>query len=197
MTPASEQKGEIRKEVRQRIQQLSSDDRKKLSETAAKNLLGRPEWRTAKTVLAYLPLIDELDLLPALEQAAEAGKTVALPRFVPDQGKYCAATVDAPFKNLVTGNFGVLEPPLGAVCIPLNRLDFVLVPGVAFDLNGYRLGRGKGFYDRLLAEVTGVKCGVAMDEQIVRSLPVESHDIPMNFILTPTRWLTIKAAGSS
>ena len=75
--------------------------------------------------------------------------------------------------------------------MPLNRLDFVLVPGIAFDLQGRRLGRGKGYYDRLLAEVRGKTCGVAFDEQIVDEIPVEPHDIHVNCILTPTRWIEL------
>jgi 5-formyltetrahydrofolate cyclo-ligase len=66
-----------------------------------------------------------------------------------------------------------------------------LVPGVAFDLHGRRLGRGKGFYDRLLADVRGKTCGVAFDEQIVREVPVEPHDSDVNCILTPTRWIEL------
>jgi 5-formyltetrahydrofolate cyclo-ligase len=65
----------------------------------------------------------------------------------------------------------------------------VLVPGVAFDLRGRRLGRGKGFYDRLLADAGGLKCGVAFDEQIVTEIPVEPHDVSVDCILTPTRWI--------
>ena len=65
--------------------------------------------------------------------------------------------------------------------------DLILVPGVAFDLSGHRLGRGKGFYDRLLANARGVKCGVAFDEQIVKAVAAGTHDIRMDFILTPTR----------
>ena len=71
---------------------------------------------------------------------------------------------------------------------PLNRLDLVLVPGVAFDAQGRRLGRGKGFYDRLLAKVRGHKCGVAFDVQIVSGLPEEPHDVRVDSILTPSRW---------
>ena len=76
-------------------------------------------------------------------------------------------------------------------CAPalLNSLDLVLVPGVAFDLHGRRLGRGKGYYDQLLAGVCGTTCGVAFDEQIVREVPLEPHDVLMNCILTPTRWV--------
>jgi 5-formyltetrahydrofolate cyclo-ligase len=197
MISALEQKKELRKETRQRLQGISAAQRKDFSEAAVRQLLQRPEWQEVKTVLAYLPLSDELDLRSALQSAAQGGKMVALPRFMPDESKYCAALVEDQFAKLIPGSFGIPEPPLEAECIPLNRLDFVLVPGVAFGLNGYRLGRGKGFYDRLLAEVTGVKCGVALDEQIIRELPVESHDIPMNFILTPTRWLSISAAAHS
>ncbi|MEO7298989.1 MAG: 5-formyltetrahydrofolate cyclo-ligase, partial [Verrucomicrobiota bacterium] len=58
-----------------------------------------------------------------------------------------------------------------------------------FDLTGRRLGRGKGFYDRLLAEIPGTKCGVCFDEQIVEEIPTESHDVRMDYVLTPTRWL--------
>jgi len=63
------------------------------------------------------------------------------------------------------------------------------VPGLGFDLSGHRLGRGRGYYDRLLAGIAGVKCGVAFDPQVVAQIPAERHDVNMNFILTPTRWL--------
>ena len=94
-------------------------------------------------------------------------------------------------RDLKTGQFGIREPADACPLIPLNRLDFVLVPGVAFDLQGRRLGRGKGYYDRLLAEVRGKTCGVAFDEQIVEELPLEPHDVLVNCILTPTRWIEL------
>jgi 5-formyltetrahydrofolate cyclo-ligase len=71
--------------------------------------------------------------------------------------------------------------------IPLDRPDLILVPGVAFDWHGHRLGRGRGFYDRLLADVRGVKCGITSDEQMVNDVPAGPSDVRMNFILTPTR----------
>jgi 5-formyltetrahydrofolate cyclo-ligase len=67
----------------------------------------------------------------------------------------------------------------------------VLAPGVGFDAAGGRLGRGRGFYDRLLAHISGIKCGVAFDPQLVERIPMERHDARMNCILTPTRWLEI------
>jgi 5-formyltetrahydrofolate cyclo-ligase len=75
--------------------------------------------------------------------------------------------------------------------IALNRLDLALVPGVGFDADGRRLGRGRGHYDRLLAQVAGTKCGVAFDEQMAPEIPVAPHDVILNRIVTPTRWLEV------
>ncbi len=91
----------------------------------------------------------------------------------------------------MSGPFWIPEPKPACAQIPLDALKLVLVPGVAFDLCGRRLGRGRGFFDRLLAEAGGLKCGIAFDEQIVPAIPVESHDVQMDFILTPTRCLRI------
>ena len=90
------------------------------------------------------------------------------------------------------GKFGIREPSPRCPEVPLNQLDFVLVPGVAFDVYGRRLGRGKGYYDRLLAQVGGKTCGVAFDEQIVGEVPVGPLDIVLNCILTPERWVEPK-----
>ena len=65
------------------------------------------------------------------------------------------------------------------------------MPGVAFDVSGGRTGRGAGFYDRLLSRITGPRCGVAFDEQIVDKVPSESHDLRMNHLLTPTKWMKV------
>ena len=81
-----------------------------------------------------------------------------------------------------------MEPKQDCPEVPLKQLDFIVVPGVAFSLDGRRLGRGRGFYDRLLASVRGIKCGVAFDEQIVDAIPADGQDIRLDYILTPTRW---------
>ena len=77
--------------------------------------------------------------------------------------------------------------------VALNRLDLALVPGLGFDARGHRLGRGKGHYDRLLAGFTGMKIGVAFDFQIVTEVPREPHDIALDAVVTPTRWLQARS----
>ena len=186
-------KREIRRETRNRVRSMSEEKFRQHSPEAVRLLLERPEWHNAQRVLGYVALQDELDLSPTLKSAFEGGKTIAIPRFVPERGCYEAAVLPETegFATLSFGRFGVLEPSSQAPVLPLNQLDFVLVPGVAFDSSGRRLGRGKGFYDRLLAETNKacIRCGVALEEQLVAAIPAEAHDIPMNFILTPSRWI--------
>jgi 5-formyltetrahydrofolate cyclo-ligase len=195
----AEEKRLIRAAIRARLQNVTPQTRREHSRLAVVRLLSQETFRQAQIILAFMPLPDELDIFPALEWAWAAGKTVAIPRYDPATGAYCAAQADPSIQRQARGPFGVLEPPASAPVIPLNLLDFVLVPGVAFDRGGRRLGRGRGFYDRLLAGVCAPKCGVALDEQITDGIPAEPHDIAMNFILTPTRWLAVadsNAAGN-
>jgi 5,10-methenyltetrahydrofolate synthetase len=104
-------------------------------------------------------------------------------------GRYLACQITNITEDLSHGQYGIREPGGHCIAIPSNRLDLILVPGVAFDAYGRRLGRGKGFYDQLLESVRGTTCGVAFDEQIVEAVPVEPHDVYLNCILTPTRWI--------
>jgi 5-formyltetrahydrofolate cyclo-ligase len=148
-------------------------------------------WQRAQGVLLYAATAGELDLSPLLEEALQSGKVLALPRFDNETGTYQAVEVSNHREDCSPGKFGILEP--GAHCRPMSikRLDLVLAPGLGFDLSGRRLGRGQGFYDRLLAGIAGAKCGVAFDQQVVGHLPAQRHDVSMNFILTPTRWLEV------
>ncbi len=190
-------KPSLRQQMRAQLTGLSVSMRRDLSARAVARLVEQGIWPKASSILGYVPLKDELDLLPALEAARLTGKVISLPRYLETEGIYCAAIAPARMPGLAKGAFGILEPTSEAEVMPLNRLDLVLVPGLAFDVRGKRLGRGKGFYDRLLAQVSGIKCGVALDEQIVQELPAEAHDIAMNYILTPTRWIAVQSVPSA
>ena len=180
-------KTSVRQQIRQALVALSPAERSSLSLKVGEILRNQPAWREANFILGFAPLSDEPDVMPLLEECWASNKRVALPRYDSGSSVYTACAVSAR-NEIRLGNFGVLEPGAGCPLVPLNQLDFILVPGVAFDLAGRRLGRGKGFYDRLLAEVRGHKCGVAFDAQIVAHLPEEPHDIRVDSILTPTRW---------
>ncbi len=183
-----QQKASLRQRVRRTLRSLSAADRQTGSLHACNRLLQEPLWREVSCVMLYAALPDELDVLPLLQNALQTGKQLVLPRFDPAHDSYLACHVRELKQDLRPGQYGIREPRASCSVIPFNRLDFVLVPGVAFAMDGRRLGRGKGVYDRLLTSVRGLKCGAGFDEQIVDDLPVEPHDIRLDCILTPTRW---------
>lgn len=186
-----EAKAHLRRQLKARRKASPADDQATASRAALDRLLGRPEWQAARTVMCYAPLPDELDLWPAVAQALAAGRRLALPRFDPTTGAYEAAHVEDLERDVAVGAFGIREPVAIRPRIPLNQLDFVLVPGLGFACDGRRLGHGKGYYDRLLASIYGTACGVAMDWQVLDFIPAESHDKRVDCILTPTRWLAV------
>ncbi len=182
-------KAALRRQIKAQVELRSGHHRSSVSRKICERLEQWPSWLSARDVMLFAPLEDEPNIFPLLALGLAGGKRVVLPSFVSASKSYIAREVRDPTQDLYLGHFTVLEPAASCPEFPLNRLDLVLVPGVAFDPHGRRLGRGKGYYDRLLADVRGVKCGVAFDEQIVSEVPVGSHDAPLNCIVTPTRWL--------
>jgi len=140
---------------------------------------------SAHTILFFAPLPDELDVWPVMELSLALGVTCALPFFDTEKKSYVAKQIKQLATDIVIGKFGVREPAAGCAEIPLERFDLVLVPGMAFDMVGNRLGRGRGFYDRLLQSASGVKCGVCYDLQLLEKIPTEPHDAKVDFVLTP------------
>jgi 5-formyltetrahydrofolate cyclo-ligase len=183
----NEQKAALRRTIRAVLKNFPAEKRAADSPKVCGLLQRQPFWRRAAAVLLIAPLPDEVDVWPLAETALAGGKIITLPRFDPVGAKYAACRVKNLRNEIVPGQFDIREPASGCAEIPLNELDLALVPGVAFDLQGRRLGRGSGFYDRLLGGFSGVKCGIAFDEQLVDEVPTAPSDVRMDFILTPTR----------
>ncbi|MBI3880968.1 MAG: 5-formyltetrahydrofolate cyclo-ligase [Verrucomicrobia bacterium] len=194
MSTVTEQKAALRRQVQTAVRRITAAERAQSSEWLLARLRRQPQWRAARSVLLFAPLADEPDIGPLISEAFADGKLVALPRFESAGVGYRAALIGSLGELSAPAAFGVREPTAGCPELPLSQLDFALVPGVAFDAFGSRLGRGKGFYDRLLTVVTGVKCGVAFDSQVVATLPREPHDVTLNCLVTPTRWLDFPPA---
>jgi 5-formyltetrahydrofolate cyclo-ligase len=181
----------LRKQIRGALQKISPAARNAMSAQVRDRHKEQVIWKNAGAVLFFAPMPDEPDVWPLLEDALAGKIIVALPRYDSASNSYVACRVQNLRSDIVTGQFGIREPGAKCVELPLNRLDLVLVPGVGFDLQGRRLGRGRGFYDRLLADVDGIKCGVAFEEQVVSEIPVGPRDVRLNFILTPTRCVEV------
>ena len=183
----TEAKAVLRKQVRERLASISPTRRAVESAQLCARIRTTNHWLNARTILLFAPLPDEPDIWLLLTNALAEGKRTALPFFDGEQQRYSARLIQNTATDTQIGRFGIREPKPDCPAVPLNQLDLVLVPGVAFDTGGRRLGRGRGFYDRLLALAGGVKCGVAFDEQLVDAIPAERHDICLDHILTPLR----------
>jgi 5-formyltetrahydrofolate cyclo-ligase len=180
-----------RQRFRSGLKTITPAERDEASSAALGLLRRQTVWQRAGAILFYAPMSLELDLSPLIEEALQSGKKAALPRFVSETGTYQAFEISRLARDCAPGKFGITEPQAHCAALPLKHLDLALVPGLGFDLSGRRLGRGQGFYDRLLDGIAAPKCGVAFDLQVVKQLPAAGHDVSMNFILTPTRWLEI------
>jgi 5-formyltetrahydrofolate cyclo-ligase len=182
-------KAALRQEMRHQALRHAPDEQALASQALCARLRAQPVWAGARSVLFYSPLAHEPDVRPLLAEALAAGRFVALPRYVRGEDRYVACQVEHLTRDLARGYFGIVEPKPSCPEVSLRTIGLCLVPGIGFTMEGGRLGHGKGYYDRMLAEATGVKCGAAFDWQVGVEFPRAAHDIVLNCIVTPTRWL--------
>ena len=148
-------------------------------------ILGLAEWQQASSLLLFAPLPGEPDVTGLL--AHHGKKSFLFPRISGDSLQLFRWR---PESSWITGPFGVQEPdPASWEETSPDQIDLALIPGLAFDCFGGRLGRGKGYYDRLLGDPSfrGLKAGICHEERILPSIPMEPHDVPMDLILTEQR----------
>lgn len=180
-------KQELRREMRARKAKLTAEMRLAQSRMVCEQVLRHPRWQTAHTVLLYHALPDEVDTSLLMEQAGP--RTLLLPVVKGDELELRVWS-----DELHKGAFGILEPSTGALVEDYQSIDLVIVPGVAFDLGCHRLGRGKGYYDKLFARmnasisssacVRNYKIGICFDFQRVELLPHEPHDVLMDEVIS-------------
>lgn len=195
MSALSEAKAALRRDVRARLALLTPLERAQAADQLFERTMSWSVWREAGTVLLSWSLPDELSATGLIAAALADGRRVTLPGFDAATGQYVAYEVNHHEKDLIPGKFGIREPHPDLHKVSLTELDLVIVPGVAFDAAGNRLGRGKGFYDRLLGQAIAADfCGIGYDDQVVSGVPVEPHDVQLHYLLTPSRLLTCRAA---
>lgn len=152
----------------------------KLSEQVCREVLSMEEWERAHYILLYYALADEVDTSVLLDEALRMHKQVLLPVVVGDDlvlRRYESRD------SLKEGAFGILEPQ-GATFTEYNKIDLAIVPGMAFDADGHRLGRGKGYYDRLLPRLSSCRVGICFPFQLLPNVPSEAHDVLMDCVVT-------------
>lgn len=170
-------KQEMRKMIRLRKQQHTADE----SSVIIARLKANPRFSQAQTLLLYSALPDEVQTQSLLDELTEAGKTVLLPKVVSSEDMELRRYTGK--ADLQPGAYDIMEP-VGALFTDYASIDVAVVPGMAFDAQGHRLGRGKGYYDRFLAKIPDVyKIGLCFSWQIVDEVPSEANDIMMDEII--------------
>lgn len=185
-------KRELRSRMRSVRAVMPVGAREERSRRAAQRVCELAEYVGAQTIVAFSAIQKEVDPAALLKAARASGKRVGLPRVVGDALELHEFG-DA--SELEEGAFGVLEPLASAAVIRPEEVDLVIVPGLAFDVRGHRLGYGRAFYDRLLPHMTNAfRLGLAYDFQVVMELPDDAHDIPMHAVATDQRVLRVSAS---
>jgi 5-formyltetrahydrofolate cyclo-ligase len=184
-TEANSNKAAIRAALRDKLEALPPELRHQKSASACAFLTRSPEFAAARVVMLYLATPTEVDTAPLALKCWQEGKTVVVPKVSWDQRRMLPVEITSLQTGLTTTGPGIREPIAGKP-IPTDYIDLVIVPGMGFTSRGYRIGRGMGFYDRFLAQADfmGISCGLAFDEQIVDSLPVLDHDVPLGMLVT-------------
>lgn len=164
------------------------------------NLLSSPMWQEADIILSYCSTRGELDLRPVWDAARAADKIYAIPKTLTGvkEGKMIFSQVNSA-KDLIKGRFGIFEP--SSDLPPLNNIQTVghvlcIVPGLAFDEKGYRLGYGGGYYDRFLEKFHGISVGLVLSACKTARLPRDIHDIAVSYVIDE-RQVTCTNASTS
>lgn len=185
-SPVREQKKAVRKEVLARRAIITEQERLTKSQRIAAAVLALPEFQKARVAMLFLNFRDEVETTALAGETLRLGKRLILPRCAPN-GVLIPAVVSDLQQDIAPGMWGIREPKEeGLVRAEPAEIDFVLVPGAAFDLTGNRLGYGAGYYDRFF-ELLGPavpRVAVAFACQIISRVPVGLHDVRMTTIVT-------------
>lgn len=173
-------KTEIRKQIAERKKNFQGLE--KLSAEILERFQYLEHFRRAKAIGAYMPLSGEVDVSPLFQRLE---KNFYIPAFDEIAGSYRMARLTTELRK---GRFGIQEPAV-PVFAAADEVDLIIVPGVAFDLAGGRVGRGGGFYDRLLPQYRAMRIGICFDFQCLENVPVDQHDVRIDRLVTESKIL--------
>jgi len=177
------EKRALRRRILRERDGLPAERRAAWSRSIAERLLARPELLRAGTVHLFASFGSEVETLPIVERLLASGRRPVLPVVLRETWTMKHAAIRG-LDDLVPGFKGILEPADGCPSCDPGEIDLVIVPGVAFDRRGGRLGYGGGFYDRFLAGCPAPRIALAFSMQIVEAVPCEECDLPIDVILT-------------
>jgi 5-formyltetrahydrofolate cyclo-ligase len=183
-------KADIRKEIAEAIGKLSVDELAEKTSLIENRLFEFANFLEAKIALLYVDSQNEVKSSGIIRRTFDQNKIVVLPLVKVDTKKFKLFKIDDFAKDLKPGQNGILQPDPGKCrTVPIDCIDIAIIPGIAFDEKGGRIGSGDGYYDRLIPHlpVTTRKVALALDYQIIPQVPIESHDKHVDIIITDKR----------
>ncbi|MFZ5827032.1 MAG: 5-formyltetrahydrofolate cyclo-ligase [Bacillota bacterium] len=187
----------MRKQMIAARQALPTEERAEWSRRAQENLIRSPWWEPARTVMLYLPIKGEVETALLVAEARKRWKRIVLPRVERSPKRLALHRWTGEPADLVVGTYNILEPAEHLPRVEHGEIDLVVVPGVAFDRWGNRMGYGGGYYDRTLPLIgaynkTAAFLGLAyaMQVQMMKPLPWEEHDVQLDGIITQSGVIT-------
>ena len=159
------------------------NDRNSKNDNISDFVLSSKEYQNADSVFAYWSVGSEVGTVKIIEKALSDGKRVALPKCTDRDGNMSFYYIDA-LSSLVDGMYGIKEPSTESYADDFTELSLCLVPALSFDKSGFRLGYGKGYYDRFLSDFIGVTMGLCYEECLCEALPRDCYDKKVNYIIT-------------
>lgn len=199
MTSKQQLRKQLRTELRQKRNRLTQVEQQQASEQLSASLLAMTN--SGDTLALYFANDGELSPNLAIEQLLQQGRQVAVPVMHAFRKGYLSFQLYNNESKMKQNSFGIAEPTLNSLTtVPLADIDYLFMPLVGFDLQGNRLGMGGGFYDRTLSRIDLLTSkpkliGLAHDCQQVEQLPIESWDVAIDMILTPTKKFMVNSAN--
>jgi 5-formyltetrahydrofolate cyclo-ligase len=190
MEEIREKKQEIRDEIAAKMKALSTDEIARKTKAIENRLFEFANYLEARIAMLYTPVACEVDTMDIIKRSYMYNKIIVLPAFGAQQNKITLMKVDDAEKDLIQGPRGNNEPDKSRCkSVPFDCLDIAVIPGIAMDEKGGRIGTGKGYYDRLIPDLppTTRKVGLVLENQIISMVPMEGHDKFVDIIITEDR----------
>lgn len=178
-------KESIRKQLLLRLRNLDPEEKERRNKRVREKLFSNERFKRANFIMSYVSKPYEVDTWEIIKRSLEMGKKVAVPFIVKEKGLIIPSLILDP-KELVLGPYGICQPhPDNLRQVDLDQIEIILVPGIAFDKDGNRLGHGKGYFDSFLRKIPKATytIGLAYEFQILKDLPISKADIPVSTVI--------------
>lgn len=188
------EKKALRKEILTKRKNIDTAEKEEMDKKILDRFFESKYYKEAKKIFIYISYDSEIDTIKIIDKAFKDGKKIYVPR-TEFESRLMDAVEITSFDNLIKSSYGILEPSINTPYINPNELDLIVVPGVAFDKKGGRMGYGAGFYDRYFKKINKnniekiTKLALAYDFQVLEEVPMSAQDVPVDYIITEKEFI--------